>query len=123
MESSPGQLFHYSGAAAQLLSAVLTHSTGKSAASYASSELFGPLGIRNYQWSKDPQGNSIGESGLSLEPRDLAKLGLLHLRDGLWDGRRLLPEGWVQRNFCRSRAPWTAKPAIATAIRIIVVGR
>jgi CubicO group peptidase (beta-lactamase class C family) len=102
MATNPGTSFQYAGAAAHLLSAVLTHATEEPAATYAGSELFGPLGITQYVWLKDPQGNSIGESGLSLLPRDLAKLGYIHLRDGVWDGRRLLPKGWVPRIFLQA---------------------
>jgi CubicO group peptidase (beta-lactamase class C family) len=102
MATNPGTSFQYAGAAAHLLSAVLTRATGESAATYAGSELFGPLGITQYVWLKDPQGNSIGESGLSLMPRDLAKLGYLHLHDGVWDGSHLLPEGWVRRIFLQA---------------------
>jgi CubicO group peptidase (beta-lactamase class C family) len=99
MSGKPGVGYHYVGAAPHLLSAVLTRATGKSAAAYAAAELFEPLGIRQWTWLTDPTGISIGESSLSLLPRDLAKIGYLHLHDGVWDGRRLLPEGWTRRLF------------------------
>jgi len=102
MMANPGETFQYTGAAAHLLSAILTRATGEPAAAYAGVQLFGPLGIHQYDWLKDPQGNSIGESGLSLTPRDLAKLGYLHLRDGVWEGRRLLPQDWVRRIFAQA---------------------
>ena len=58
--------------------------------------LFRPLGIRNFHWKKTPTGHPDTEGGLYLSAEDLAKIGLLYLRDGMWDGRRVLPEGWVR---------------------------
>lgn len=97
MERAPGERFHYSGAAPHLLSAVLSRATGQDAHAYARRHLFGPLGISESVWRKDPQGIANGESGLSLRPRDLAKIGLLYLRNGMWEQRRLLPAAFVQR--------------------------
>jgi CubicO group peptidase (beta-lactamase class C family) len=104
MSGNPGAEYHYVGAAPHLLSAVLSRATGQSAAAYAAAELFGPLGIRQWSWLKDPTGISIGESSLSLLPRDLAKIGYLHLRDGVWQGRRLLPAGWTRSLFTQAES-------------------
>ena len=57
-----------------------------------------PLGITQTRTgSARPTGLSDTEGGLYLTPRDLAKIGYLHLHDGVWDGRRILPEGWVAK--------------------------
>jgi len=63
---------------------------------YAEEHLFKPLGISNYYWKRTPTELPDTEGGLYLEPHDLAKIGYLYLNDGIWDGRRILPEGWVQ---------------------------
>lgn len=57
--------------------------------------LFLPLGMRSATWERDNQGVLIGSSYLYATPRDLAKFGYFFLNDGCWEGRRLLPEGWV----------------------------
>jgi CubicO group peptidase (beta-lactamase class C family) len=95
MENFPGSKFCYSNADSHLLSLALTKAAGRSAARFAEEHLFGPLGIQWYDWTADPQGNSIGYAELKLQPRDMAKLGLLFLQRGMWDGRRVVSAGWV----------------------------
>lgn len=95
MAAESGTTFNYNSGNPHLLSAILSKVTGKSAADYARDKLFGPLGIEDVQWRRDPQGVSTGGYGLSLLPRDMAKLGWLWLHDGVWDGQRILPEGWL----------------------------
>lgn len=80
-----------------MLSAILSKVTGRSALDYAREKLFGPLGITDVFWRGDPQGASGGGAGLYLQPRDMAKLGELWLHDGLWDGQKLLPDGWIEQ--------------------------
>ena len=45
----------------------------------------------------DKQGVVTGESGLRVTPHDMAKLGYLYLRDGVWEGKRIIPSAWVER--------------------------
>jgi CubicO group peptidase (beta-lactamase class C family) len=53
------------------------------------------IGMRDTVPELDPFGNFILSSQVYTTPRDLARFGLLHLRDGMWNGERILPEGWV----------------------------
>src|SRR5258708_26426241 len=97
MSNAPGAAFNYSDGDAQLLSAIITRLTGMSAMEYAKAKLFGPLGIREMFWAHDPQGISMAGYGLYLQPRDMAKIGYLYLRNGVWEGKQLLPATWVER--------------------------
>ena len=95
MAHAPGDLFNYSNGNPDLVSAVITKLTGRLAEDYARDRLFGPLGIADWHWNRDPQGLTIGDGELFLLPRDMAKIGYLYLHHGEWEGRRLLPPGWA----------------------------
>jgi CubicO group peptidase (beta-lactamase class C family) len=58
-------------------------------------ELFDPIGMDSVELRYDEAGTFVASSYLYATARDFARFGLLYLRDGVWDGRRLLPEGWV----------------------------
>ena len=96
MASQPGTEFNYNSGNSHLLSAILTKVTGRSALDYAREKLFGPLGIEDVLWRHDPQGISAGGAGLYLQPRDMAKIGTLYLRGGLWEGKQILPASWIE---------------------------
>jgi len=65
--------------------------------------LFGPLGMTSATPKFDAAGTFIGSSYCFCSARDFARFGLLYLRDGVWDGKRLLPKGWV--DYARTPTP------------------
>lgn len=67
------------------------------------SALFDPIGMKDAIVEFDAQGLFFGSALIYASARDFAKFGLLYLHDGVWDGRRLLPEGWVE--FARTPGP------------------
>jgi CubicO group peptidase (beta-lactamase class C family) len=97
MSSAPGDTFNYNSGNPHLLSAILTKLAGMSTLEYAKAKLFGPLGINDVYWRRDPQGNFTGGFGLWLQPRDMAKIGYLYLRNGKWEGKQLLPTTWIDK--------------------------
>ena len=97
MSSAPGETFNYNSGNPHLLSAILTKLAGTNTLEYAKAKLFGPLGINKVYWWRDPQGNFTGGFGLWLQPRDMAKIGYLYLRNGKWEGKQLLPATWIDK--------------------------
>ena len=98
MSDAPGEKFYYKGGDPYLLSALINKLTGQNALEFARKELFAPLGITDVRWAPvDKQGVVTGEAGMRLTPHDMAKLGYLYLRDGVWDGMRIIPSAWVER--------------------------
>lgn len=69
--------------------------------------LFEKLGMRGSVLYTDPYGNFLGQGYEAVSARDWARLGNLYLQDGVWNGERLLPEGYVK--YARTIAPaWLA---------------
>jgi CubicO group peptidase (beta-lactamase class C family) len=94
----PGYAYHYNTGTTVLLGEIIRRSTGMSVDSFAEEHLFGPLGITRYRWAPlqgDPAILHAG-GGLYLRPRDMAKIGQLMLRNGVWDGHRVVSSGWVR---------------------------
>ena len=86
----------------------LVESKGEDYLSSWQHHLFDKVGVRRMTLETDPEGNFL-LMGLDFAPaRDFARLGQLYLQDGMWNGERLLPEGW--RDFTRTPAPaWPGK--------------
>ncbi len=98
MAAWPGAVFEYDTAACHILSAMLGQVTGMDEADWAQRVLFGPLGITEWRWDRDPQGRAFGGHGLSMPTGELAKLGVLVLDGGLWNGRRVVSRAWIERS-------------------------
>ena len=75
--------------------------------SFPQRNLFDKIGIRDAVIETDPYGNFIGQGRALLPARDWARLANLYLTDGVWNGERILPEGWV--DYASETAPaWVA---------------
>jgi CubicO group peptidase (beta-lactamase class C family) len=117
----PGTRFAYSSAGSHLLSAIVADATGQTTLRYARTRLFAPLGIKSepafepefaarnaaayeragFAWPTDPQGYHLGYGFLKLTARDMAKLGYLYLKGGVWDGRQVVPAAYVRASTGR----------------------
>ncbi|MFC2080950.1 serine hydrolase domain-containing protein [Bacteroidota bacterium] len=98
LKDSPGNSFNYNSGISQLLSTVIQKQTSMRLDSFVSKELFSPLGINEFIWQLNPDGAAMGYSGLKLRPRDLAKFGLLYLKNGQWNSTQVIPESWIRES-------------------------
>ena len=96
--TEPGQRWVYNGGATALLGRLIARGTGKSLHEYAREVLFDPLGIGPTDWYADAKGELFAASGIRMTPRDLARIGLLMLRGGVWEGRSVVPAEWIARS-------------------------
>jgi CubicO group peptidase (beta-lactamase class C family) len=95
----PGESWNYSTLDTQLISAIVQEAAGEPLASFAAANLFAPLGIDAFEWWNDGMGTTIGGQNLSMTPRNMAKLGLLYLHGGVWEGQQLLPAEWIKTSL------------------------
>jgi CubicO group peptidase (beta-lactamase class C family) len=91
----PGTMFNYSDGASHLLSVILTQATGQNTLDFAEENLFKPLGISEYEWVKDPEGYPYGAAHLRILPRDMVTFGTLILNKGMYEGKQIVPSGWI----------------------------
>lgn len=100
LAAEPGRRWAYTDANYMLLSRLLRDAVGgrgPDVQAFLQRELFGPLKMQHTRLDLDSTGTPIGASHALASARDWARLGQLFLDDGVVDGRRLLPAGWVQR--------------------------
>lgn len=104
----PGGRMLYSTGDTHVLGAVLSEVTGLSLHALANRWLGEPLGIQFPPWTRDPQGYYLGGNEMALSPEHLVQVGALYLNDGVIDGERVLPEGWVSSAFtAQTRSPFS----------------
>ena len=96
MEYKPGEKFVYNSGITILLSHILHEASGMHANEYAEKYLFNKLGIQDYFWKKTPNNLTDAEGGLYLSTRDFAKIGMLYLNDGRWNGSPVITNEWVE---------------------------
>ncbi|OYY90249.1 MAG: serine hydrolase [Sphingomonas sp. 28-66-16] len=98
LEAKPGTRFRYANNDILLAMLSLRSALGEERYRYFPRDaLFDKIGMHHTVAETDWHGNYIASSQIWTTARDLARFGMLYLNDGVWNGRRVLPEGWVKR--------------------------
>lgn len=103
--AEPGTLWNYSTGETHVAGALVAAATSMPVADYLSQKIWSKAGMEvdaNW-WLESPGGLEVGGSGLSATLRDYARFGLFMLEDGVIDGKRVLPEGWMQTAGARQQ--------------------
>lgn len=99
LKSPPDTRWSYSSGTANIVSRVIRKAIEKKEKQnyyhFIYKELFDKIGMSSIVLEADASGTFVGSSYALATPRDWARFGLLYLNDGVWNGERILPEGWV----------------------------
>lgn len=96
-ESEAGKVFEYSSGTSNMLSWIIRNTVGDSAYyTFATERLFKKTGMHSMILEPDAVGTYVGSSYAFATPRDWGRFGLLFLNDGMFNGARVLPEGWSE---------------------------
>jgi CubicO group peptidase (beta-lactamase class C family) len=95
----PGTSFTYSGGNMIVLGEIIRNASKMSIEEFSFHYLFEPLGIDSSNWdSKFENGVIYAGGGLKITPRDMAKIGVTFLDNGVWNGKQIIPEHWVEKS-------------------------
>ena len=105
LEAKPGTVWNYSTGTGAILAGIIIDTLGseRAAEHYIRTRLLAPIGIRSTRFLHDRSGRWFGGIGADSTAQDFARFGLLYLRDGVWNHRRILPSGWV--DYTRTPGP------------------
>lgn len=101
LSNKPGEKFVYNSDLPVTMGEIIKKTSGLRLDKFAEKYLFAPLHIKDYYWEVMPDGRIQAGGGLSLLPRDMAKLGELYLNEGEYMGKRIVSREWFER--CSSR--------------------
>jgi len=93
----PGTVFNYSSGTSNIVAGLVGRAvgTGDEGRRFVLDTVLHPIGMRSADPRLDAAGTFIGSSYVYATAQDWARFGTLYLRDGVWDGRPILPAGWV----------------------------
>lgn len=94
----PGTRTRYCTAGVVALGRVVAEASRKSIPDFATTYLFGPIGVHTVRWASFDGGKQTDTGGhLYMRPRDMARVGQMVLQGGLWDGKRVVSSEWIAR--------------------------
>jgi CubicO group peptidase (beta-lactamase class C family) len=111
LQYEPGTYWHYSSGTANIISRIIRNCFGDDSEAYYDfprKALFNRIGMTSTILEVDASGTFVGSSFIYATARDWARFGLLYLQDGVWEGTRILPPGWVT---------YTTRPTLASQSR------
>lgn len=98
VDEEPGKRFCYNSGSTYVLGCIIRKVTGINVFDYLKPRLFEPMGFsEDIWWEQSPQGMNTCFNGFNATVEDLTKLALLYRNGGVWEGKRLLSQRWVEK--------------------------
>ncbi|MBR2650839.1 MAG: serine hydrolase [Clostridia bacterium] len=97
LAADPGCEFHYNSMNSYIMAKIVTRITGKSVTEFITPRLLSPLSIDNFLWEKAADGTEKGGFGIYLSCESFAKIGVMLLSRGSFEGQRILSEDFVKK--------------------------
>lgn len=105
---APGTNFAYNSMNSYILARIVVRISGMSLMKFLGERIFRPLEIQNVFWEIGPEGIEKGGWGVHLSAESWAKIGVMMMSGGVFEGKRILPKAWVARSTSmQMRAPDT----------------
>ncbi|RFU14665.1 class C beta-lactamase-related serine hydrolase [Rhodobacteraceae bacterium W635] len=99
----PGQAWRYVSMDTHVIGMVIRGATGRDIPSLMSERIIGPLGLdATPYYLTDGEGVAFVLGGLNITTRDYARMGMMMLRNGAWNGRQIVPADWVAQSTVAS---------------------
>ncbi|MDJ0840606.1 MAG: serine hydrolase domain-containing protein [Acidobacteriota bacterium] len=97
--SPPGKIVKQNPRAGNLLGDIIAKVSGQSVDTFLAENLFSKMGITDVTWAEDKAGNTLLMSGMEIFPEDLAKIGVMCMQRGKWEGKQLISRSWFEKSF------------------------
>ena len=98
MKDQPGTVWAYTSCDPMILSGIIRQVAHMPIMDFARRYLFGPMGITQYRWTVDPAGNGMTAGSFYIPPADMIKIGCLVKNKGVWNGKRIVSEKWIEES-------------------------
>ncbi len=96
--TTPGTEFHYNTGTTNILAAIIAKETGETFFNWANANFFDAMNIEGGKWSMMANGVPLASGGLYLRARELSKIGLMFLNDGMWLGKQFIAANWIEKS-------------------------
>ena len=108
LSDTPGANWSYNNKAVGLLGGIIEKASGKRMDVYFEESFYKPMSIKQYDWIRDEDGNPTAYGAFIIEPMGFAKIGLLMLNDGQFEGKQILSRTFVEEAIKPSQSLFTA---------------
>ena len=93
--NGPQSAWVYNSASPNMLLRGLDYLVSGYIRDYADTHFYSKLGITDYDWQSQPDGYPEGGARMYMRPRDMLKVGITYLQEGVWNGEQVIPTNWV----------------------------